>query len=70
MNTSESSPFNCKKLIILLVDQQICLNCSDISTNTYNISTIVFGVKTIPGVHTDVVTDLNSAVKTVTNYYT
>ena len=54
------------------MDQQICLNCIDISTSTNNISTIVFGdnfLIAIPGVHTHVVTDLNSAVKAVMNYY-
>ena len=70
--TSESIPFILKKLIILLVDHQICLSCSDTSTSTSNISTIVFGsnfLSDIPGIHTHVVTDLNSAVKAVTNYY-
>ena len=73
INTSESIPFILKKLIILLVDHQICLSCSDTSTSTSNISTIVFGgnfLNDIPGIHTHVVTDLNSAVKAVTNYYT
>ena len=73
INTIESLLFNHQKLIILLVDQQICLHCINISTSTSNISTIVFGdnfLNAIPGVHTHVVTDLISAVKAVMNYYT
>ena len=72
INASKRLPFNLTKLIILLVDQQIFLNCSDISTTTSNISVVAFGCnlpKVNSGVHTHVVTDLNSAVKAVMNRY-
>ena len=70
--TSKGLPLHHTKLMILLVDQQMFLNCSDISTSRNNMSIIVFGlhsVHVIPEVHTHVVTDLNSAVKGVINYY-
>ena len=60
---------------MLLVDHNISnetLNkCSNILANA-NIIIISFGcnpLNDIPGVHTYVVTDLNSAIKGVMNYY-
>ena len=72
INASRRLPLNHTKVIILLVDQQIVLNHSDISTSANNINVIVFGLNVLSitsGVHTHVVTDLNSAVKGVMNYY-
>ena len=43
INASKGLPFNLTKLIILLVDQQIFLKCSDISTSTSNISVVACG---------------------------
>ena len=66
---------NQAEMILLLVDQQISyrklIGCTNNSTNT-NTKIITFGhnlPNDIPGVHTYVVTDLNSATQTVTNYY-
>ena len=72
ITASKGLPFNLTKLIILLVDQQIFLNCSDISTSTSNISVVAFGFNPLnitSEVHTHVVTDLNSAVEAVMNHY-
>ena len=67
---------NHTKMIILLVDQKnsyrTLTECSNISTSTNNISIISFGcnlLNNIPRVHKYMVTDLNSAVKAVLDYY-
>ena len=76
MNKSDLGvPLTNIALIILLVDQNISNNtlneCSDISTNA-NISMFSFRhnlLNVTLEVHTYVITDLNSAVEAVMNYY-